>query len=172
MDFTVRAVLRHPDVHPQEVELHGTGDPRAASHLLLQAVGQMQEQAGLSSALNELIASRTTIGHVSNAFNLLDVPVDPDELAPIGTWRFERNSDMSGLTRRSTAVANEVIASRGTFEALKDMLDELGVGPGQNDGMLGVVQRVSALGNEVRALRAGVGCRRRRARSTGAGSGS
>lgn len=100
MEFTVRAVLTHPDVDPQEVELRGDGTLRDASGMLLQAVATVQTRVGTPSSFAELIASR------------------------------------------------------GMFEAMADMLDELGVGPGQNDGMFGVTQRLSMLGNEVRQLRA------------------
>lgn len=51
----------------------------------------------------------------------------------------------------------EVVASRGTFEALTELLDELGVGVPPNKARLGLVQRVRMLGDEVRQLRAGVG---------------
>lgn len=51
-----------------------------------------------------------------------------------------------------TAMA-ELVASRGTFQALTDLLDEFGVGASPDEGMLGITQRVRMLGDEVRRLR-------------------
>lgn len=48
----------------------------------------------------------------------------------------------------------ELIASRGMLQSLTDILDELAVDAGPYEGMLAVVWRVSALGDEVRRLRA------------------
>lgn len=69
MDFTVRASIKYDDLHPQKVKLFGTGSIEDASELLLDAVHDVQQRAGVPS-------TREYVSEAARAFKNLEQLLD------------------------------------------------------------------------------------------------